>query len=126
MCEFSRDDYVAPIPEAERHDMVLAYHAQLNSADEETRLRAARAWTKWELSTSKLYVDPAHVAQAEKDDFAKCVFLFVPSPRCCPSPATLPRGQAPRRRGYGPSEALADVGVVRQRVREDREPLLCE
>ena len=74
-----REDYVAPIPEAERHDMVLAYHAQLNSADEETRLRAARAWTKWELSTSKLYVDPAHVAQAEKDDFAKCVFLSVPS-----------------------------------------------
>ena len=73
-----RDEYVAPIPEAERHDLMLAYHAQLNSADEETRLRAARAWTKWELSTSKLYVDPAHIAEAEKDDFAKCVSpMFV-------------------------------------------------
>lgn len=51
--------------------MMLAYHAQLNSADDETRLRAARAWTKWEMSTSKLYVDPVHVAEAEKNDFAK-------------------------------------------------------
>ncbi|GJE88585.1 proline iminopeptidase [Phanerochaete sordida] len=64
------EDYVAPIPESERHDMVLAYHAQLNSADDETRLRAAKAWTRWEMFTSKLHVDPAHVAEAEKDDFA--------------------------------------------------------
>ncbi|KAH9945306.1 proline iminopeptidase [Epithele typhae] len=65
------EEYVAPIPEAERNDMVLAYHAQLNSADDETRLRAARAWTKWEMATSKLYVDPAQIAQSEKDDFAE-------------------------------------------------------
>lgn len=43
-----RDEYVAIIPEPERHDMILAYHAQLNSADEETRLKAAKAWAKWE------------------------------------------------------------------------------
>ncbi|KAJ8473189.1 hypothetical protein ONZ51_g8025 [Trametes cubensis] len=64
------EEFVAPIPEAERHDIVTAYHAQLNSVDEETRLRAARAWTKWEMFTSKLYVDPAHVAEAERNDFA--------------------------------------------------------
>ena len=45
---FPRDEYLAPIPEAERHDLILAYHAQLNSADEETRLTAAKAWAKWE------------------------------------------------------------------------------
>ena len=43
-----RDDYVEPIPEEERGDIILAYHAQLTSADDEIRLRAARAWTKWE------------------------------------------------------------------------------
>ncbi|KAJ8453949.1 hypothetical protein ONZ51_g13313 [Trametes cubensis] len=64
------EEFVAPIPEAERHDIVTAYHAQLNSVDEETRMRAARAWTKWEMFTSKLYVDPAHVAEAERNDFA--------------------------------------------------------
>ena len=43
-----RDEYLAPIPEAERQDLMLAYHAQLNSADEETRIKAAKAWSKWE------------------------------------------------------------------------------
>lgn len=45
---YIRDEYIAPIPEAERKDMMLAYHAQLNSADEETRTNAAKAWAKWE------------------------------------------------------------------------------
>ena len=39
-----RDEYIAPIPEPERTDMILAYHAQLNSVDEEVILRAAKAW----------------------------------------------------------------------------------
>lgn len=47
----TREEYIAPIPEAERKDMMLAYHAQLNSADEETRLKAAKAWAKWEYVT---------------------------------------------------------------------------
>ncbi|KAI0342888.1 proline iminopeptidase [Trametopsis cervina] len=64
------DDYVSIIPEAERGDMILAYHAQLTSADEETRIRAAKAWSRWEMWTSKLYIDPAHVAEADKDDWA--------------------------------------------------------
>ena len=41
----SWDEYVE---EAERQDMMLAYHAQLNSADDETSLKAAKAWSKWE------------------------------------------------------------------------------
>ncbi|KIM84079.1 hypothetical protein PILCRDRAFT_6388 [Piloderma croceum F 1598] len=64
------DEFVAPIPEAERHDIMLAYHAQLNSVDGQTRITAAKAWSKWEMSTSKLFVDPEHVAEASKDDFA--------------------------------------------------------
>ncbi|CAL1716279.1 unnamed protein product [Somion occarium] len=64
------DEYIAQIPEAERNDMVLAYHAQLNSEDSETRIRAAKAWSKWEMATSKLYVDPAHIARAAEDDWA--------------------------------------------------------
>ncbi|KAI0034252.1 proline iminopeptidase [Vararia minispora EC-137] len=64
------DEYIAPIPEAERGDIVLAYHAQLNSVDDETRLNAARAWTKWEMSTSKLYVDPSQLAKAEEDVYS--------------------------------------------------------
>ena len=33
------------------------------------------------MSTSKLYIDPAHVAAAEEDDWAKSVFFFPLEPR---------------------------------------------
>jgi len=64
------DEYVAPIPESERSDLVKAYHKRLNSDDEKTRLTAAKAWAKWEMWTSKLHVDPAHIAHADDDKFA--------------------------------------------------------
>ncbi|KAF8627055.1 hypothetical protein AX17_006395 [Amanita inopinata Kibby_2008] len=64
------DEYLAPIPESERKDLILAYHAQLNSADEETRNTAAKAWAKWEMTTSRLFIDPVHVAHADDDKFA--------------------------------------------------------
>ncbi|KAJ8072406.1 hypothetical protein PM082_015965 [Marasmius tenuissimus] len=64
------EEYLEPIPEAERNDLILAYHAQLNSVDDQTRIKAAKAWTKWEMWTSKLIVDPEQVKQAEKDDFS--------------------------------------------------------
>ncbi len=41
-------DFVAPIPEAERDDLVAAYHKRLFSDDEVTRMRAAEAWSVWE------------------------------------------------------------------------------
>ena len=44
----TRDEYIAPIPENERGDMMKAYSVRLNSDDEQTRLTAARAWSKWE------------------------------------------------------------------------------
>lgn len=48
------EQYLAPIPEAERGDMVSAYYRQLTSEDELTRLRAARAWSLWEGRTVSL------------------------------------------------------------------------
>jgi proline iminopeptidase len=52
------EDYLKPIPEAERGDLVGAYYRRLTSADRATRQTAALAWTQWEGSTSRLIVDP--------------------------------------------------------------------
>ncbi|HYN84153.1 MAG TPA: prolyl aminopeptidase [Pyrinomonadaceae bacterium] len=52
------EEYVKVIPEAERGDFLTAYHRRLTSDDEAVRLEAARAWSVWEGSTSKLYPDP--------------------------------------------------------------------
>lgn len=47
-------DFCAPIPPAERHEMVAAYHRRLFSNDEETVVRCAQAWSLWEARISTL------------------------------------------------------------------------
>ncbi|MFU8838945.1 MAG: prolyl aminopeptidase [Thiohalomonadaceae bacterium] len=47
-------DYLAPIPQAERGQMVAAYYQRLNSDNEVVRMAAAKAWSLWEGSTSTL------------------------------------------------------------------------
>lgn len=64
------DAYLAPIPEVERGDLISAYYRQLTSDDEATRVRAARAWSVWEGTTSHLYQDPSHIAETGTDAFA--------------------------------------------------------
>ena len=62
--------YVAAIPEAERGDLVGAFHRRLTSDDEATRLDAARAWSVWEGATSFLHVDRDFVTGHEDAAFA--------------------------------------------------------
>lgn len=48
------ENYLKVIPVEERHDMLTAYYRRLTSEDEQVRLEAAKAWSIWEGSTSKL------------------------------------------------------------------------
>ncbi len=50
--------FVAPIPEDERDDMVAAYHRRLTGDNEIERMAAAKAWSIWEGSTATLRPDP--------------------------------------------------------------------
>jgi proline iminopeptidase len=62
--------YLEPIPVDERDDMIQAYHKRLTSDDGEVRNRAARAWSVWEASTSKLFPDDTLKDMFASDDFA--------------------------------------------------------
>jgi proline iminopeptidase len=62
--------FVAPIPEAERGDLMRAYHRRLTSADPALRQEAARAWSVWEATTSSLIVKPEQIARAAADQFS--------------------------------------------------------
>jgi proline iminopeptidase len=64
------EPYLQAIPEAERGDLIGAYHRRLTSPDEATRLAAARTWSVWEGATSFLRVDPAFVIGHEDAAFA--------------------------------------------------------
>jgi len=65
------EHFLAPIPAEERGDLMKAYHARLTSADEATRLEAAKAWSIWEGSTSMLLTNPELVAKTGEARFAE-------------------------------------------------------
>ncbi len=64
------EPYLAMIPEAERGDMMAAYHRRLTSHDPAVRLAAARAWSVWEASTSFLLQNQDYIASSAGDEFA--------------------------------------------------------
>ena len=46
--------YLAPIPEAERGDLLTAFYSRLTSDNDKERIGAARAWARWEGETLSL------------------------------------------------------------------------
>ncbi|MBL8954567.1 MAG: prolyl aminopeptidase [Myxococcaceae bacterium] len=64
------EGFLAPIPEAERGDLVKAYYRRLTSDDVAVRTEAARAWSVWEGRTSYLLQNESAVAKHDADHFA--------------------------------------------------------
>ena len=64
------EEFVAPIPEDERGDMISAYYKRLTSPDRDVQLPAARAWSQWEGKTISLLANPARVDLFGSDDYA--------------------------------------------------------
>ena len=64
-------EYLKPIPEEERGDLLTAFYRRLTSEDQEVRLEAARAWSVWEASTSKLIPSPVSRQRFGQAEFAE-------------------------------------------------------
>jgi proline iminopeptidase len=64
------EGYLAPIPEAERGDLLSAYHRRLTSDDPSVQQAAARAWSVWEGSTSCLLPNRELIEKTAVDSFA--------------------------------------------------------
>jgi proline iminopeptidase len=63
--------YLEPIPVEERGNLVDAYYRRLTSTDRSERIGAARAWSMWEGSTSRLIPDPAVIERTGDATFAE-------------------------------------------------------
>jgi proline iminopeptidase len=63
------DRYVEPIPPGERGDLLAAFHKRLMSDDRTERLRAARAWARWEGETISFAGPAALPARFHEDRF---------------------------------------------------------
>lgn len=64
------EKYVEPIPESERGDLLRAFHRRLTHEDPAVRLRAAKAWSIWEGTTSCLFANQALIEKTAGDEFA--------------------------------------------------------
>ena len=62
--------FVAPIPPAERGDLMGAYHKRLILGDRTTQARAAAAWSQWEGDTISLRGPEARPAKFNEVEFA--------------------------------------------------------
>ncbi|MCG7918601.1 MAG: prolyl aminopeptidase [Candidatus Thiodiazotropha taylori] len=54
-------DFVAPIPQHERENLLHAYYRRLTGDDEISRMATAKAWSVWEGRTSSLLTNPSVV-----------------------------------------------------------------
>ena len=62
--------FVAPIPPAERGDMISAYHRRLTGPDLKAQARAAGAWSQWEGDTLSLRGPQARPSKFNEEEFA--------------------------------------------------------
>jgi len=71
------DKFIEPIPVVERFDLMSAYHRRLTGTDPDVKLKCARAWSVWEMTTSKLYVSPDYIKLAAEDDIFSLAFARI-------------------------------------------------
>lgn len=64
------EEYLKPIPLEERGDLLNAYYKRLTNEDKRVRLEAAKAWSIWEASTSKLFLDKSLMQTFGESAFA--------------------------------------------------------
>ena len=55
------EKYLAPIPKRERGDLITAFHKRLVGRNRRVRLEAAKAWSIWEATTSRLRIDESAI-----------------------------------------------------------------
>ena len=65
------EEYLKPIPLEERGDLLSAFYKRLTSSDKQIRLAAAKAWSVWEASTSKLIPSAASKQRFGMAEFAE-------------------------------------------------------
>jgi proline iminopeptidase len=64
------EGFVAPIPVAERGDLLKAYRKRLTGDDPAEQLACARAWSLWEGQTIRLLPDAANTEKHSNDAFS--------------------------------------------------------
>jgi len=71
------EKFIEPIPPAERNHLLSAYHRRLTGTNEVEKIKCATAWSVWEMTTSRLYVDPEYIKHAADDPHFALAFARI-------------------------------------------------
>lgn len=66
------ENYIAPIPQDERHDLLTAFYKRLHGDNRAEQLACARAWSQWEGATLSI-----HGRSAMSDKFDEDAFVIA-------------------------------------------------
>ncbi|OXA44511.1 proline iminopeptidase [Folsomia candida] len=64
------EQYLEPIPVVERSDLLSAYHKRLNGENQAEKVRCAKAYTTWQMTTSQLRPNPETLAMAADEKWS--------------------------------------------------------
>jgi proline iminopeptidase len=64
------EKFIAPIPEGERDDLMMAYHRRLTGDNKAVQLQCARAWSQWEGATISLIPNLQQIENFGEDNYA--------------------------------------------------------
>ncbi|XP_065896541.1 probable proline iminopeptidase isoform X2 [Dysidea avara] len=71
------EEFIGPIPEVERHNLVEAYYRRLTGDNEEVQMKCARAWSCWECRLLKMVPDLAMVSARVFNEQSKWPLAFA-------------------------------------------------
>ncbi len=71
------EEYLAPVPEENRGDMVAAYNQLLNNPDPAVHTPAGVAWSVWESATVRLYPDAVDIEKTRRDSRWSVAFARI-------------------------------------------------
>jgi len=66
-----------PIPVSEQRDIIGAYYRRLTGSNDKERVACARTWSVYEMTTSRLFVDPEYISRAADDDAFALAFARI-------------------------------------------------
>ncbi len=69
-------EFLAPVPENNRHDLMAAYGELLHHDDPKVVMQAAKSWSLWEAKVSKLRPDSDLLEKFSGDDFSHALALI--------------------------------------------------
>ena len=65
------ENFIKPIPKDEHNNLLAAYYKRLTSTQKKIRIEAAKAWSIWEASTSKLFQSKNYLHHFEDSSIAE-------------------------------------------------------